>query len=215
MDHILTEIKNKKFLLVGLGGVIFLFLTYFSFFQPTKEQDDLLLTSSSNQVVEQREVLTSDRSLSSESEQDVLVVDIKGEVKKEGVYQLPAGSRVNDAIKAAGGLTELADKKSVNLAQKLTDASVIYVASQGENISVVTPQIKTDEESQLASSKVNINQASLSDLQTISGIGAKRAQDIIDYRESNGSFQTVDDLKKVSGIGEKTFEKLRELISVD
>lgn len=211
MEQLLEQVKEKKLLVAGLATLLLLALVYVNFFQPAKEEDNLLLTSpSSSQVLESVETTASQ--VSSDSSSQVLVVDVKGAVQTEGVYQLPAGSRVDDAIKAAGGLTEVADKKSINLAQKLTDASVVYVASQGENISVVTA---SSENNSSASNKVNINQASVSELQTISGIGAKRAQDIIDYRESNGGFKTIEDLKKVAGIGEKTFDKLKELIRVD
>lgn len=211
MEQLLEQVKEKKLLVAGLATLLLLVLVYVNFFQPAKEEDNLLLTSpSSSQVLESVETTASQ--ISSDSSSQVLVVDVKGAVQTEGVYQLPAGSRVDDAIKAAGGLTEVADKKSINLAQKLTDASVVYVASQGENISVVTA---SSENNSSASNKVNINQASVSELQTISGIGAKRAQDIIDYRESNGRFKTIEDLKKVAGIGEKTFDKLKELICVD
>lgn len=211
MEQLLEQVKEKKLLVAGLATLLLLVLVYVNFFQPAKEEDNLLLTSpSSSQVLESVETTASQ--VSSDSSSQVLVVDVKGAVQTEGLYQLPAGSRVDDAIKAAGGLTEVADKKSINLAQKLTDASVVYVASQGENISVVTA---SSENNSSASNKVNINQASVSELQTISGIGAKRAQDIIDYRESNGGFKTIEDLKKVAGIGEKTFDKLKELIRVD
>lgn len=214
MEQLWEQIKERKFLVIGLGGLLTILLVYFSFSQSSKEEPNPLLTSpSTSQIVEQESTPSS--ASSQEVSRQPLVVDVKGAVQKEGIYQLPAGSRVDDAIKAAGGLTEVADKKSVNLAQKLTDASVVYVASQGENISVVTAQTTSNNEGSSASNKVNINQASLSELQTISGIGAKRAQDIIDYRESNGGFKNLEDLKKVAGIGEKTFEKLKELIRID
>ena len=138
---------------------------------------------------------------------------------KPGVYTLKASSRVTDAIKAAGGMTEGADAKSVNLAASLSDEEVIYVASKDENVSVVgqsdsgAASDKGGKTSQ-KDGKINLNTATSEDLQTISGIGAKRAEDIIAYRESHGGFQSVDDLKNVSGIGDKTLEKIRESIYV-
>ncbi|NGL83421.1 helix-hairpin-helix domain-containing protein [Streptococcus equi] len=156
------------------------------------------------------------------SEQEVaaedIVVDIKGAVHKEGVYKLAKGSRITDLIELAGGLTEQADKNAINLAEKLSDEKVIYVAKLGENISVIK---EPSSETQSASTdhqkpeKVHLNKASLADLQRISGIGAKRAQDIIDVRESLGGFKSLEDLRKVPGIGAKTLEKLKHDISLD
>lgn len=156
------------------------------------------------------------------SEQEIaaedIVVDIKGAVHKEGVYKLAKGSRITDLIELAGGLTEQADKNAINLAEKLSDEKVIYVAKLGENISVIK---ELSSETQSASvdhqkpEKVHLNRASLADLQRISGIGAKRAQDIIDVRESLGGFKSLEDLRKVPGIGAKTLEKLKHDISLD
>lgn len=151
-----------------------------------------------------------------EPEVTTILVDVKGAVVREGLYELPIGSRVNDAIKAAGGLLETAEKTSVNLAQKLADEAVVYVASQGETVpGVAIGLVGSSAVTGNASGKVNLNTADLSQLQTISGIGAKRAQDIIDYRETSGGFRSVDDLKNVSGIGDKTLEKIREEVTVD
>lgn len=148
-----------------------------------------------------------------ELERAVITVDVKGAVAKEGLYELPAGSRVNDAINQAGGLLETADKKSINLAQKLTDEAVVYVASQGENISVVAENaLQTNTTSD---GKVNLNTADESQLQTITGIGSKKAKDIIAHRETVGLFTSVDDLKQVAGIGDKTLEKIRSEVTVD
>lgn len=145
-----------------------------------------------------------------------VTVDVKGAVNHPGVYSLPSQSRVTDAIKRAGGLSNLADSKSANLAQKLQDETVIYVAQKGEKITVVEEEKANNIATQGNSKgKINLNKADLSSLQTISGVGAKRAQDILDYRDSQGGFKTIDDLKNVSGIGEKTLEKLRQDVTID
>ncbi|HGD0487565.1 TPA: helix-hairpin-helix domain-containing protein [Streptococcus agalactiae] len=145
-----------------------------------------------------------------------VTVDVKGAVNHPGVYSLPSQSRVTDAIKRAGGLSNLADSKSVNLAQKLQDETVIYVAQKGEKITVVEEEKANNIATQGNSKgKINLNKADLSSLQTISGVGAKRAQDILDYRDSQGGFKTIDGLKNVSGIGEKTLEKLRQDVTID
>ena len=101
----------------------------------------------------------------------------------------------------------------MNLAQKLSDEAVVYVAKHGENVSVITSPSATS--ASATSDKVKLNTATLSDLQTITGIGAKRAQDIIDYRDANGGFKSLEDLKNVSGIGDKTFDKIKEELSLD
>lgn len=144
-----------------------------------------------------------------------ITVDIKGAVQKPGVYELPSNSRVNDAINLAGGVSEQADRQSVNFAQKLSDEAVIYVATVGEQLSVVNQASAKPDDPSKATEKVNLNKATLADLQTISGIGQKRAQDILDYRDSNGGFQSVDELSNVSGIGDKTLERIRKEVSVD
>lgn len=217
--------KNKLWsVLIGGGVVLGLGLVVWTQFlapvQPVSA--DLALPSSAQGAISknsEKSASTSEPETSS-SKTD-LVVDVKGAVNKEGVYRLAADSRVTDAIKAAGGLTAQADKKSINLAQKISDEEVIYVANQGEDISVIStpsPSSATTDASgskEETTEKINLNTATLADLQTISGIGQKRAQDIIDYRDNNGGFKSVDDLTNVSGIGEKTLEKLKSEVSVD
>ena len=146
----------------------------------------------------------------------MVTVDVKGAVKKPGVYQLKSSSRVYDALVKAGGMTDEADLKSINQAQKLVDEAVVYVAKVGENVvDVTTNTSASTATSQAKAGLVNLNTATEADFQTISGIGQKRAQDIIAYREANGKFKSVDDLKNVTGIGAKTLEKLKEYVTVD
>ena len=198
-----------------LGGLILALFFFFS--KPNQDKSlDLTSISSEKEVVSRASSKESEVKESSDSSEVGVIVDVKGAVKRAGVYQLPRDSRVKDAIDSAGGLQEEADAKSINLAQKLKDEDVIYVARQGEEGVDVTQKTAASEAGAGGKSgKVNINKASLEELQTVSGIGAKRAQDIIDYRESHGSFQSVDDLKNVSGIGGKTLEKLKDYVSVD
>ena len=145
-------------------------------------------------------------------EQDLITVDVKGAVKSPGIYDLPVGSRVNDAVQKAGGLTDNADSKSLNLAQKISDEALVYVPTKEE---VANQESYSNATGNKESKKVNLNKASLEELKQVKGLGAKRAQDIIDHRESNGNFKSVDELKKVSGIGAKTIEKLKEYVTVD
>lgn len=145
-------------------------------------------------------------------EQDLITVDVKGAVKTPGIYDLPVGSRINDAVQKAGGLTDNADNKSINLAQKISDEALVYVPTKEE---AANQESYSNATGSKESKKVNLNKASLEELKQVKGLGAKRAQDIIDHRESNGKFKSVDELKKVSGIGAKTIEKLKEYVTVD
>lgn len=145
-------------------------------------------------------------------EQDLITVDVKGAVKSPGIYDLPVGSRVNDAVQKAGGLTDNADSKSINLAQKISDEALVYVPTKEE---AANQESHSNATGSKKGSKVNLNKASLEELKQVKGLGAKRAQDIIDHRDSNGKFKSVDELKKVSGIGAKTIEKLKEYVTVD
>lgn len=145
-------------------------------------------------------------------EQDLITVDVKGAVKSPGIYDLPVGSRINDAVQKAGGLIDNADSKSINLAQKISDEALVYVPTKEE---AANQESYSNATGSKESKKVNLNKASLEELKQVKGLGAKRAQDIIDHRESNGKFKSVDELKKVSGIGAKTIEKLKEYVTVD
>ena len=145
-------------------------------------------------------------------EQDLITVDVKGAVKSPGIYDLPVGSRINDAVQKAGGLTDSADSKSINLAQRISDEALVYVPTKEE---ATSQEAHLNASNTKENKKVNLNKASLEELKQVKGLGAKRAQDIIDHRESNGKFKSVDELKKVSGIGAKTIEKLKEYVTVD
>ncbi|WP_105106765.1 helix-hairpin-helix domain-containing protein [Streptococcus suis] len=219
MDTIKTYIemlKEYKWQIALPAAAGLLLTTFLIFSQPAKSDQtgltdfpQLEQTSSSSELVEET-------STEASKELSQLVVDVKGAVEKPGLYTLEAGARVNDAVDAAGGLTSQADPKSINLAQKLSDEAVVYVASKDENVSVVSNTTASSAMSQEGNeSKVNLNTATEADLQTISGIGAKRAADIIAYREANGGFMSVDDLNNVSGIGDKTMESIRPYVTVE
>jgi len=216
MEAIIEKIKEYKIIVIcaclglALGGFL------------------LIKPSTQKPVTEtnlQAEVATVSKDSSSEKEvkkeekeepleQDLITVDVKGAVKSPGIYDLPVGSRVHDAVQKAGGLTEEADSKSLNLAQKISDEALVYVPTKGEEAasqqatSGTSPSTSKDK-------KVNLNKASLEELKQVKGLGGKRAQDIIDHREANGKFKSVDELKKVSGIGAKTIEKLKDYVTVD
>ncbi|NQI70656.1 ComEA family DNA-binding protein [Streptococcus suis] len=215
------SLKEYKWQIALPAAAGLLMATFLIFSQPAKSDQtgltDFPQTEQTSSSQEQVDEVSADGNTEESKEQSQLVVDVKGAVEKPGLYTLEVGSRVNDAVEAAGGLTSQADPKSVNLAQKLSDEAVVYVASKNENISVVASTTASSAMSQEEknTSLVNLNTATEADLQTISGIGAKRAADIIAYREANGGFKSVDDLNNVSGIGDKTMESIRPYVTVD
>lgn len=149
----------------------------------------------------------------SESENRMIVVDISGAVVQPGVYELPADSRIYDAVAAAGGLLSEADLDALNQAELLQDAAKIRVLTEAEAETVQDTAVNTDISAQ-ASGKININTADMAQLCTLSGIGESRAKDIIAYREQNGPFQAIEDIMKVNGIKDATFDKIKEEIAV-
>lgn len=147
-------------------------------------------------------------------ENDTVVVDVKGQVHTPGVYILPSGSRVLDALQLAGGILPTAEEKALNFAAKLVDEMVIYVPLIGETeVPMPIPTSPTTSESQ--NTLVNINTSDESTLMTLSGIGPSKAKAIIAYREEKGLFKSIEEIKEVTGIGDSTFENLKDFISVN
>ncbi|MCP8967190.1 helix-hairpin-helix domain-containing protein [Ectobacillus ponti] len=130
-----------------------------------------------------------------------LVVDIKGAVQRPGVYELPGGSRMREAVERAGGLLPEADGAKINLAQLLQDGMMVYVPRAGEQIAAP--------EAPEQAAKIAVNTATKEQLQQIPGIGPKKADAIVQYREEHGPFQRAEDLLEVPGIGEKLLEQMK------
>ncbi|MDU7885612.1 MAG: ComEA family DNA-binding protein [Clostridium perfringens] len=162
-------------------------------------------------------------------DEEKIVVEIKGEVKKPNVYELKNGSRIYELIEEAGGPTDEADLSNINRALYLSDGQCIVIknindveseeANLNESLNAeVTNSIPTnssgDKGEKNESSVININTASKETLMTLNGIGESKAQAIIDYRDEIGGFKSIDDITKVSGIGEKTLEKIKDKISI-
>ncbi len=145
-----------------------------------------------------------------------LVVDIGGAVQHPGVYTLPQGSRVQDALESAGGLLPEADTRSLNLAAPLEDGSRIWVQALPPTpaaASQSSPAERSISISPVAAPLVDINTASQAELESLPGIGPSLAGRIIAYRQENGPFENIEEIQKVSGIGPATFERLRGLIT--
>ena len=215
MEAIIEKIKEYKIIVIctGLGLLVGgFFLLKPAPQTPVKETNlQAEVAAVSKDSLTEKDVKKEEKEES--LEQDLITVDVKGAVKAPGIYDLPVGSRVNDAVQKAGGLTEQADSKSLNLAQKVSDETLVYVPTKGEEASQQSGSGATSSTSK--EKKVNLNKASLEELKQVKGLGGKRAQDIIDHREANGKFKSVDELKKVSGIGAKTIEKLKDYVTVD
>ncbi|MBK6794096.1 MAG: helix-hairpin-helix domain-containing protein [Anaerolineales bacterium] len=151
-----------------------------------------------------------------------IAVHIIGAVPRPGLYEFAEGSRVQDAIDAAGGLLTSANVDSVNLAALLEDGQQLDIPykagtdssnENGDDALVLPGATEKPDASEAGQDLVNINTASAEELDNLPGIGPTIAQRIVEYREANGSFQTIDDLMNVSGIGPSTFENIKELIS--
>lgn len=144
-----------------------------------------------------------------------ICVDVKGAVSRPGVYYLPKDARVKEAIYAAGGIKAEADMKQVNLAKQLQDQQVVYVPLPGEQLpgGMAVPSASTSNGGE-NKEKINLNSASKADLQKIDGVGDKKADKILEYRQQHGQFRSVDDLKNISGFGEKTVAKIKDQLAV-
>ncbi len=146
-------------------------------------------------------------------------VYVSGAVASPGVYALPWDSRVEQAISAAGNATDDADLVRVNLAQRVYDEQQIYVPHTSEEATPVLPTMAPAASPTAISSasgvRININTASASELETLSGIGPVLAQRIVDYREANGPFAKPEDVKKVQGIGDSIFQRNQDLITTE
>jgi len=145
-----------------------------------------------------------------------LVVDVRGAVAKPGVYRFTAGSRLQDALAQAGDLLPNADTRNLNLARKLIDGEQIYIFTVGEATAAPPPNNggRTAAATRTPMGVININSATLEELDALPGIGPAIAQRIVDYRDQNGAFEQIDDLKKVRGIGDALFAQIKDLITV-
>ena len=238
IKNYVSERKLELLIIVLLLGAI-CFLVWNSYFKKNEnllENDDVNLISDTLEKVEDS---------SNVSEEKYIWVDVKGEVKKPGVYKLKENSRVIDAINASGGLTKKAYTKYINLSKILKDENVIIVnstseikkVSSGNNITevkinnnsknsasiseseLITNDNEKSEEDNTGNSlegniKVNINTATKEELMKLSNIGESKAEKIIDYRTANGNFNSIEDIKKVSGIGDKLYDSIKENITV-
>ena len=211
--------ENKKLVIVI---IVVLLLTglfcYFRFREPENvdvfQPEDGIVTNESTNTVE-------------EVEEEMIIVHVSGEVKEPGIVKLKEGERIADAIEKAGGATDDADLSKLNLAYVLEDGVKVRIPkkNEGENAGEYVSEesgeeviqegsIEAEETTQTTNKVVNINRANQEELMTLPGIGEATAQKIIDYRKENGNFQTIEDIKNVSGIGDSKFNQIKSLIKV-
>lgn len=143
------------------------------------------------------------------SSRSQLLVDVSGAVRRPGVYRLPAGSRINDALLKAGGETEKADLTLVNRAASLTDGQQVLVP---EKVTAATAAATSGGSTSTVAAPIHLNSATLEQLDELPGVGPATAQRIIDYRTANGPFKSADELDSVSGIGPAKLAELRDLV---
>lgn len=202
-----------------LGLIISLFFLTQSFRGKETDQGTDLIEELMNE--DEEDILSEESEASTDKEEQIaeslkeIIVDIKGQVKIPGVYHMEEGSRIIDVIEKAGGLLDESETSAVNFAQLLSDQMVIYVPKIGEDIpveSTISQEIAEGGEQE--QSKININEADKEALMTLNGIGDSKAENILAYREENGLFKSIEDIKNVSGIGEATFNNLKDSIVV-
>nr|WP_249118265.1 helix-hairpin-helix domain-containing protein [Bacillus pumilus] len=161
-----------------------------------------------------KQVTLENKQEKTDNESSSIFVEIKGAVKKPGVYTFQSDARVEEAIRRAGGFTSKADTIEINQAAKLEDSMMIYVRKQGEAEREAQTAGADAPSGNEKSQGVNVNQADAAELLTINGIGPAKAEAIITYREEHGEFQQIEDLRNISGFGEKTIERLKNELTV-
>lgn len=229
MKEIILNLSKKQKIIISIVVSIILILALIYVYQNLYAEDDEIILANEENVlgVETNEIMNSSEENSSSNSVDseeTVVVHVIGEVNNPGVVTLPEGSRIIDAINKAGGKTEEADLSKINLAYIVEDGTQIYIPRINENLNEVSlisdgagvGVIVTDSnvEENEVNTKVNINTASKEKLETLPGVGETTAQKIIDYREANGKFKTIEDIKNVSGIGDAKYESLKDKITV-
>lgn len=219
LRELLENSNRQTWIIIGLGFTTIIALSFLllgnrpvSSTQPEVASQSFMsnsgMTASSSTAV-----TTSQTSVNT-----TMYVDVKGAVKQPGMKKVESTMRVIDAVQLAGGFASNADEKQVNLAQKLTDSQVVYIPKRGEQVPAAVSGSSgataggAGSESQAP--QVNLNTADLTGLQQLDGVGEKKAQKILDYRQEHGGFKSADELKNVNGFGDKTLERLKPQIIV-
>lgn len=222
--------KKQKIILILVGLMIIIAFLYHIYAKDenTIISEELEVSNTTENIVENE--------TEAQEEKETIVVHVSGAVNKEGIVELEENSRISDAIDKAEGLKENADTKNINLAFKLEDGMKIYIPTTEETAEEMA-QEGTDDKTQnyitssggvvqgekdsttIASEeqktgKININTATQTELETLPGIGPSTSLKIVNYREENGDFKSIEQIKEVSGIGDAKYENIKDLICV-
>lgn len=220
MERLRLTLYNHRYLVTTICIIIIGVLSYFFYFKDKFIKEE---TITIEEIKEEKEIV----------EDTFIYVDIKGAVKNPGVYKIDSNSRVIDAINKAEGLNEGADTSLINLSAKLHDEMYIYIYTKEEVVNFIKVNEEKNQEideckktnevcipkevikqEDIIDNKININKASINELKLLPNIGESKAQAIIDYRNSVSFFNTIEDIKNVSGIGDSLFDKIKDLITV-
>lgn len=208
--------KNQKIILIIIVAFILLFIGYYIIRKSNHSKYINLETEleENNNESEEIEIIDKD-----EKENKEIVIHITGAVKKQGIVKVKQGSRIADVIESAGGVTKDTDLSKINLAYVVEDGQKIYVPNiNDKNIEIGITEEAGDgvveENTGKKTEKVNINKASQTELETLNGVGPSTALKIINYRNENGNFKSIEDIKNVPGIGDAKFESLKNEICV-
>ena len=207
---------SKDKILIGIAIIVLVGFGYYKSNSDNlnKNQIQTLVDTKSTESINEK----SENNTQNREDNSMTMCQIDGCVNKPGVYSFKKDDRIKDIVELAGGFTQDADTKSVNLAMKLKDEMKIYIPSKSEtskeqNNDTQSSDIVTIKDNN-SSNIVNINTADSNKLQTLPGIGPSKAKKIIEFREKN-QFKKIEEIKNVDGIGDKTFESLKSLITID
>ena len=209
---------NKKTITFIIIGIIAIFSIYYFFTNKDYIEVDSNLNvfaqNEKNEQTEEKETNTEEK----------IIVYITGAIKNEGIYEMEENSRIANIIEKAGGLTEDANIENINLAYLLEDEMKIYIPKKDEKTNEIKEDINTYTSKENSTSevlkntnkneKININTATQTELETLPGIGPTTALRIIEYRKENGKFRNIEDIKKINGIGDNKFSKIKDLIKI-
>ena len=208
--------RKQKIIVIAIAGIVAIGIMYF-IYNKNQVKEDINIE---NEILVNN-VITNENN----TNDDIVIIHITGSVKNPGIVKLKEGSRIEDAIESAGGLTENADITKVNLAYVVEDGTKIKIPSaseedigdediidskSGDNIIIEENAVPSNNSTQT----ININKATEKEFETLPGIGPSLASKIIEYRNQNGKFESIEDIKNVNGIGDNKYEKIKDLITV-